>query len=65
MEDHRLFELNKLRTNHEFAKEHQRKVHQVWLRTEQVKQARVEKDNALRTFMAEKQAKFQQSLRDE
>jgi len=46
-------------------KEHERKVFDVWMKTEQIKQARVEKDNNLKSFLQEKKNKFHQSLRDE
>lgn len=35
------------------------------MKTEQVKQARIEKDNNLKSFLDEKKNKFYQSLRDE
>lgn len=63
MEEHRLFEMNKIRTNHEFMKEHERKVYDVWMKTEQIKKTRIEKDNNLKSFMEEKKNKFYQSLR--
>ena len=46
-------------------KEHERKVFDVWMKTEQIKQTRVEKDNNLKSFLQEKRNKFNQSLRDE
>ena len=60
-----MYELNKTRTNHEFTKEHERKVYDVWMKTEQIKKARMEKDNNLKRFMEQKKNKFHQSLRDE
>jgi len=44
-------------------KEHERKVYDVWLKTEQIKKQRIEKDNALKSFLDEKTSKFYQSLR--
>lgn len=35
------------------------------MKTEQIKQNRVEKDNNLKSFLQEKKNKFAQSLRDE
>lgn len=35
------------------------------MKTEQIKHARIEKDNALKSFMEEKKNKFYQSLRDD
>jgi hypothetical protein len=63
VEEHRLFELSKVRANHEFMKEHERKVFDVWMKTEQTKQSRVDKDNALKSFLEEKKSKFHQSMR--
>jgi hypothetical protein len=64
IDEHRIYEINKVRTNHEFIKEHERKVYDVCMKTEQIKLARVEKDNNLKTFLDEKKNKFYQSLRD-
>ena len=65
IDQHRLFEINKVRNNHEFTKEQQRKVFDIWMKTEAIKKARVEKDNNLNKFLEEKKHKFYQSMRDE
>jgi hypothetical protein len=44
-------------------REHERKVYDVWMKTEQIKKSRIEKDNNLKSFMEEKKNKFYQSLR--
>lgn len=58
VDEHRLFELNKVRANHEFMREHERKVYDVWMKTEQIKMTRMEKDTLLKTFLDEKKNKF-------
>lgn len=65
IEEQRVFEINKVRANHEFRKEQERKVYDVWMKTEQVKMARVEKDSNLNRFLEEKKSKFYESLRNE
>lgn len=57
--------MNKLKTNHEFIKEHERKVNDVCDKTLQVRNKRIEIDNNLQSFLEDKKKKFYQSLRDE
>ena len=55
--------MSKVRTNHEFTKQHEKKVYDVWLKTEAIKKERLLKDKKLDEFLKEKKDKYNQSLK--
>lgn len=50
---------------HANTKDFEKKVYDVWAKTEQIKHNRVEKDQAFNSFMKEKKDKLHSSLRQE
>ena len=65
IQNHREYEISKIRQMHENGKEKERKVYDIWAKTEKTKHDRIEKDNAFNNFMKEKKNKFYSSLRND